>query len=1138
MPDQLPAITYGTAPDGSVRAFSFGSDGLTELPIGKQAIASKITDAANAAGVDPQFAVSTAHAESGLNHNVTSPKGAIGVMQLMPNTAKGLGVDPYNEDDNIKGGIAYQKQLLDMFGGNQQLAAAAYNAGPQAVIDHGGVPPYPETQAYVKKVTGTDPANSNEMPSPDELRGQAKIQSVTSDIPSPEDLRNTGKNLSPQPQPPAPQQTPGYQKAFGEASTALNKSGDPLGGIGGQFVNAFAANTLPITDATVISLSTGIQNFLHNKLGVGNNTGYNMKEAFNAARQAEADKLSSYSEAHPRVALAANIAGFAASPVTKALAVAAPAKIASALPAALQAAKATPYIASLMGAGLTGAAAGAGQSASEGGDARQIAKGALINGAVSAPFGPAGELLNGAGAAFKTPVARALAPVAAHAALGAAGTGGLSYLSTHNPKTALQFAAIGGAMGAGGKAAGIRKTNELPPNINDTDRLAALHHIVHNVSKGNYEVAASHFENSPEDLHTSVEAASPEHRQQLLQTMGAQHEANLGNIQEKVAARQEPQIVKGRLKGNIEKVVGAHPDIVSQDVASAPHREAANIAAQASPEELIGHATSNISKAVGIDPREAEINWEDVAEKRRDTVSSPLWKKVDNETPVNSEEHKRLLAEEPVVRKTLGQAQHVLGPEGFTPNPDYKEPDNLKTPANLTNQDINEYWKANRGKEIGLSTDPQHIADFLNKQNGASIEEPKYLPTQKAWILAERYLKRSVPRNLYGAVDYSHPNTIEMQSLHQDVNAANKEHFEGLSEAKVSSGEDAASEKANELGFKFNPKALNNESAEKFIERYNGQNDIQQAATKHGYMQRFFQKFRENPVATAKEYLNSDQHQKVAQTLFGKNAEAFNGELNKVVETADQLKNGGPIANTISKAQRLISGENIAEFNHAWESEQPEAHELYHNVYTDHLNQKINAIRAEDGTIEPKHLGELQKLITSDFHKNAQDKIYGKEAAEKFRATIQREIDLAKTGKEIAGFKANVPKEEDALKPTASATFGALSKASSGIVGMMHGAFLGLAGSKAYKTAQFVHQTIKQGDMTPGAHRAMGEYLAKPPKELAVDIRNAEAQKRNIKMSKSTLKDSLAKRITVGTGLAAGTAATNAFSGVDTRHQL
>ena len=137
----LPPLTSGARPvSGSI---------LVKDP----QVAKIIQKNAKQHGVDPKLVQAMIRQESGFNPTAVSPKGAMGLMQLMPETAASMGVeDPFDVEQNIKGGIRFLKICLKRFDQNLPLALAAYNAGPGRVVEHQGIPPFKETHTYVKNI--------------------------------------------------------------------------------------------------------------------------------------------------------------------------------------------------------------------------------------------------------------------------------------------------------------------------------------------------------------------------------------------------------------------------------------------------------------------------------------------------------------------------------------------------------------------------------------------------------------------------------------------------------------------------------------------------------------------------------------------------------------------------------------------------------------------------------------------------------------------------------------------------------------------------------------------------------------------------------------------------------------------------
>ena len=150
-----------TDPHYQRMGFTSGTErGWLQLPLSPalpdlSPYAREIQEAAGRYGVEETLIKAVIRVESGFNSRAVSSKGARGLMQLMPGTALMLGVrDSFDPRQNIDGGVRHLRALIDRFGNDLKLALAAYNAGEQAVVTHGGIPPYRETRDYVTRILG------------------------------------------------------------------------------------------------------------------------------------------------------------------------------------------------------------------------------------------------------------------------------------------------------------------------------------------------------------------------------------------------------------------------------------------------------------------------------------------------------------------------------------------------------------------------------------------------------------------------------------------------------------------------------------------------------------------------------------------------------------------------------------------------------------------------------------------------------------------------------------------------------------------------------------------------------------------------------------------------------------------------
>lgn len=275
-----------------------------------------ITTTADQYGVDPHLALSIAHAESGLDPSAVSPKGAVGVMQLMPGTAKDMGVNPHDVHQNIIGGVKYLKSLSDKYDGDHRLVAAAYNAGPGAVDKHGGVPPFPETMAYVDKVAGPE----DKPPPVADVIARANLPNVPGYISDPSYKPPAGEENNPVWQQPPSIPLGGPEDAPPSLADVLQRAGMPG-------LDVPKPGPAPIVPRDAVGNVTGFMANLNRSIGVGDEMAAGFRTAGHALTGLPLDQIpqdfsanlsrqrqleTGFQEAHPVAADLARGTGLAA----------------------------------------------------------------------------------------------------------------------------------------------------------------------------------------------------------------------------------------------------------------------------------------------------------------------------------------------------------------------------------------------------------------------------------------------------------------------------------------------------------------------------------------------------------------------------------------------------------------------------------------------------------------------------------------------------------------------------------------------------------------------------------------------------------------------------------------------------------
>lgn len=1026
-------------------------------------VISKITNEATSQGLDPSFVLALAHQESGYNQNARSKAGAIGVMQLMPHTASDLGVDPTDVDQNIHGGVKYIKQLAQKYGGDPQKVAAAYNAGPGAVDKYGGVPPYAETQDYVKRVTGQPPetpqgmqvipksdvqdpaailrniqANMAATSGPamqqhqtDESQAQSPAGASPDALADPgEILKNVGAAAGPDPNGEHVSSSRAKANEMAEAHSSVLDNPVAAGAYGTASSALLGAG--PMISGAEHAAGNLATNVLAN-MGVGHNTGMNSGDVYRAEMEAYQHKL----DQQPVLAqvgegvvggLAGGLEGGlvrgAENVGSSALKAVAPKLASKVVGTTAEGAErlAPTFLSKVAGGAAVGAGYGATESASQGKDLGETALSSLGGAAT-------GGALTGA---FEGLVSPALSKA-------------------------------GEALASGAKRDSLASD-------------AALEAI----SRANPNAAADIRARSAENPGMIAGEALPEGRD-ILQRAADANPESVSPVKAAVLDRAGGQDT--RLATAAEDATGIHPENAEleasrhiEEAAQSPQGsegQAARMKAATDPGVVQQRISSALERETGIDPQTANASTEDLVNHMR---QGPAKEAYDNAlqgrgvwTPKLAE-----LAQEPEIKSAMNAARRLSPGGGLVDNPGVsqapKGPPKVQglgasAAAPSERMSAEEYQRLMKGQDLegyikGDEAGPAHVP-----------EAPSRVPTDRFWDTAKKMLDRSMSRDAFGRTEATTENHLrgEMSARLRD---ALDEAIPGYKEARAISGDYLQVRQAHE-----NAPALGKagETAKSFQGRWAKMSEGERDATQRGVMGKLYESL--DAVKTGGRLTLSPRDQKILATLFGdargsRIAAIFEREaelaktkpaegLEKVLER--RYKEGRQLANGGSSAP---SPEALAKAREAMSPQERRMQELGHLA---ELNRKLQGRGADlDKLSEPGH----QSIIRA---------LHG-EGGEKLLETIAREKALAASGADLAGVR-SAHRGKSPLNLTSVVATGLVSpKLAATQVG--HHALHGLVDAAITKLG---------GGVTARVANALGDYLSRSPEELAaaLDAHNA-----------------------------------------------